>query len=298
MTKKSNAFQKAIHFIHDELKETDMHVTESAILEESDVDLLIPREIDVLIEKVENGETRKIAIECRDRSKKDDIMWIDGLIGKYLHLDVDRVIAVSSSGFSKAAKVKAKKVNIELRSIKEIDKQNRKQQFANIGMVDWQLEYSVLSILGQSKMGTSIELFADDKIIFESEEGTFLELFQALKPEFLKRFNKKFKEILNTTFRKKDDLSKNILIDYIMPIPEIQLVRNETQIISTLKISLLGTSDSKGLSTKYYFYENSMITKTGLPVNENLDLVFVTAQPHSSKKLMISADKKRVTRKK
>ena len=54
----------------------------------------ISREIDVLIEKEINGKTAKIAVECRDRACKDDIEWVDSLVGKYMHLDVHKVIAV------------------------------------------------------------------------------------------------------------------------------------------------------------------------------------------------------------
>ena len=81
MSKQTNAFQKFIHHIHSKTENTDAKVTESASLIEKNIAEPIAREIDVLIEKEVNGKVAKIAIECRDRSDKDDIKWVDCLVG-------------------------------------------------------------------------------------------------------------------------------------------------------------------------------------------------------------------------
>src|SRR6187402_968568 len=103
MAKQSNPFQKVILYVHQQFEGTDAKVTESAdLIEEINGDE-IKREIDVLIEKEVNGKMFRVAIECRDRNKKDDIEWVDSLIGKFVNLNVDKVIAVSNSGFSQKA---------------------------------------------------------------------------------------------------------------------------------------------------------------------------------------------------
>jgi hypothetical protein len=75
----------------------------------------LTREVDILIEFKYAGHKFRMAIECRDRSRKDDVGWIDDLIGKYNDLDVEinKIVAVSRSGFSRTAKEKAYGKNIE-----------------------------------------------------------------------------------------------------------------------------------------------------------------------------------------
>jgi hypothetical protein len=49
----------------------------------------------VLIEHNVAGHDIKIAVECRDQN----VQWINNLIGKYSHLRVNQIVAVSSSPF-------------------------------------------------------------------------------------------------------------------------------------------------------------------------------------------------------
>jgi hypothetical protein len=74
-----------------------------------------PREIDVAIL---NDIGRHLAIkpiEVRRRADRDDIGWVDSLIGKYVNIDFARpVIAVSTSGFSDNAAQKAQPYGIRL----------------------------------------------------------------------------------------------------------------------------------------------------------------------------------------
>src|SRR5688572_759202 len=105
MPKRTNDFQKLIHYIYSQMVPEGATVTESALLRERSS--LAKREVDILIEYEIAGTKLRIAVECRDRSRKDDIEWIDGLIGKYRDLEVDKVIAVSNSGFSSDAIEKA-----------------------------------------------------------------------------------------------------------------------------------------------------------------------------------------------
>lgn len=56
-----------------------------------------------------------VAVECRARGRKETIGWIDGLIGKYIDVSpkVDRIVAVSKTGFPESAIAKAAKHGIE-----------------------------------------------------------------------------------------------------------------------------------------------------------------------------------------
>ncbi|MBW8244017.1 restriction endonuclease [Muricauda oceani] len=80
------------------------------------------REVDVLIETKIGTSNISIVLECRDRKMKQDLTWIEQLNSKLKDINADKIIAVSSSGFSKSALEKAKRYGIETRSFDEIDK--------------------------------------------------------------------------------------------------------------------------------------------------------------------------------
>lgn len=132
MPKRSNDFQTLVKVIQDALAAVDgATVTESAMLPEPDGTL---REVDILLERRVSDIQLRVAIECRDRSRKSDVEWIDGLIGKYRNLRIDRVVAVSRNGFSKTAATKAAASNIDLRVLKECLAHEWPSEFFQIGM--------------------------------------------------------------------------------------------------------------------------------------------------------------------
>ena len=65
-------------------------------------------------------------IECRNRPKSgpEPIGWIEQLIGRKADSDFDKVTAVSTTGFSSAAEVKAQRGGIELRTVHSISAEN------------------------------------------------------------------------------------------------------------------------------------------------------------------------------
>ncbi|TWT67267.1 restriction endonuclease [Allorhodopirellula solitaria] len=111
MPKRTNSFQQSIRFIYEAIAEQGFVVLESEELTDSDGSTL--REVDLLIRGSVAGHAVSIAIECRDRSRKDTVEWIDQLIGKYTAIPVQKVVAVSATGFSRSATDKAKKHQIE-----------------------------------------------------------------------------------------------------------------------------------------------------------------------------------------
>ena len=131
MPKRSNDFQRLVKLIHDAIATIEgATVTESAMLSESDGTL---REVDILLERRIADVQIRIAIECRDRSRKSDVDWIDGLIGKFRSLKVEKVIAVCRRGFSAAATTKANANNIELRTLEQSLKHEWKEEFLKLG---------------------------------------------------------------------------------------------------------------------------------------------------------------------
>jgi Restriction endonuclease len=118
MPKRTNQFQDIIADIYRTLADTGATFEESAMVSEPDGTL---REIDILIKSVVAGSEISLAIECRDYSRAQSIEWVDSLIGKYQSLPVDKVVAVSSSGFSEPSILKASRHRIQCLSAEKAE---------------------------------------------------------------------------------------------------------------------------------------------------------------------------------
>lgn len=132
MPKRTNTFQKLITQIYSQMATSDERVTESALVREPTGET--EREIDILLEKKIFGIDIRIAVECRGRSHKDDIQWIDGLIGKYRNLPIDKVVAVSKSGFSKGAEEKAQANGIDTLTLLQALETDWPSEFTRLGI--------------------------------------------------------------------------------------------------------------------------------------------------------------------
>lgn len=117
MPKRSNKFQRIVKYIYSQVGPVGGRVTESALLRDDGTG--VKREVDVLIEYKVAGHDIKIAVECRDHARKQNLEWIDSLSGKFDGLGVSKVVAVSSSPFSEAAKTKAAKSDIDAITVNE-----------------------------------------------------------------------------------------------------------------------------------------------------------------------------------
>jgi Restriction endonuclease len=112
MPKRTNQFQQLVAYIYKRTAPLGAAVTESAMLREDGEGA--EREIDILVEARLAGHDIKVAVECRDRARDETLEWIDGLSGKTSRLKLNKVVAVSSSGFSPGAQRKAADHNIDL----------------------------------------------------------------------------------------------------------------------------------------------------------------------------------------
>ena len=106
MPKRSNDFQSLIKTIYDQIVPKGGTVTESGMVYDREAETL--REVDILVKYRYAGHDFRFIVECRDRSRTETIEWIDALVGKTKSLNVNKVIAVSSKGFSVSAINKAK----------------------------------------------------------------------------------------------------------------------------------------------------------------------------------------------
>lgn len=112
MTKASEKFELQIKRIHDLLDRPDAELTWNDRIPDPD-NPNQPRQIDISIRR----DNTLTLVECRIHKEKQDVKWIEELIGRRSSLRADAVIAVSASGFTEGAIVKAKTFGIILRDI-------------------------------------------------------------------------------------------------------------------------------------------------------------------------------------
>lgn len=79
-----------------------------------------PREVDVLVRRRVGTVDILILVECRDRSPRQSVDWIEQIDSKRRSLNASAAVAVSSSGFTSGAVAAAARLGIDLRSIDEI----------------------------------------------------------------------------------------------------------------------------------------------------------------------------------
>jgi hypothetical protein len=119
MPKRTNDFQSLVKAIYEQIVPAGGLVIESAEVWDKEAGIL--REVDILVSYDYAGHEFSFIVECRDRSRKETVEWIDGLVGKTKALHVAKVIAVSSSGFASSAIKKAKENGIETLTLKEAE---------------------------------------------------------------------------------------------------------------------------------------------------------------------------------
>ncbi len=78
------------------------------------------REVDATIRTKAGTAELLITIECRRRTKVQDVTWLEQLATKRSSIGADHTIAVSHSGFSSEATAVARRLGITLRRIEDV----------------------------------------------------------------------------------------------------------------------------------------------------------------------------------
>ncbi|MEK7407716.1 MAG: restriction endonuclease [Acidobacteriota bacterium] len=108
--KPSEKFEQQIRRIHELIEQPESQITWSDRFPDPD-NSSQPRQIDVTIRR----DGKLTLVECRIHRDRQDVQWVEELIGRRLSLRADAVIAVSASGFTEGAIRKAKSFGIILR---------------------------------------------------------------------------------------------------------------------------------------------------------------------------------------
>jgi hypothetical protein len=150
------------------------------------------REVDASIRYKIGTSEIIITIECRERAKAQDSIWIEQLASKQRDIGSSKTIAVTANGFTAPAIKKAKQYGIEVRKISKIDYESINRwvivkTVINYHVVDWQLLphskfIDELRTLGQSG-GFSKIIFSSDAKMALSLNDLFSNLLNQIRPE-------------------------------------------------------------------------------------------------------------------
>ena len=141
MTKGSDAFEQRIHRLHELVDGTDAEVTWNDRIPDPD-NPKQARQIDITVKR---GDALTL-VECRIHSERQDVKWIEELIGRRASLQAAAVIAVSASGFTEGAILKAKAHGIFLRDLEQLSPAEIEQWGSTVAMTIYYYQYSDLEL--------------------------------------------------------------------------------------------------------------------------------------------------------
>jgi hypothetical protein len=290
MPKRTNDFQSLIKFIYDRITPEGGKVTESAMVYDKDSKTL--REVDILIEHKISGHTIKIAVECRDRSRKDSIEWIDGLVGKTSSLDVNKVVAVSKKGFAQAAIDKAKSHGIDTLSIEEASEKDWQSYFIKPGLAVWSDElYTLKNVLyvTNGEYREISELGMDSEVELKGEVvGTVKEVFEWIFLEIIiPQAQAYVKEHLMEIFKTYADLKKTMYLEKEQDLSEMYVItskgcKNE---ISKVKFIVHGARQITDVKQNHSVFNEKMISTSEHIDTDSSILKFKILQDPDTKQL-------------
>jgi hypothetical protein len=139
--KASESFEQKIHRVYELLEASGAEVTWDDHVPDPD-NPSQQRQMDITIKR--NGKITHI--ECRQHQFPQDVMWIEQLMGRRISLAADAIIAVSSSGFTKGALLKAEKHGIIPRDLRELTDSEIKSWGGQLTLTLYFYEYSDLNL--------------------------------------------------------------------------------------------------------------------------------------------------------
>ncbi len=142
MTKESDEFEQRTHRIHELIEGAGAEVTWNDRLPDPD-NPAQPRQIDITIKR----DGSLTIVECRLHKERQDVKWIEELIGRKISLQAANVIAVSSSGFTEGAIKKADRYGVVLRDLQDLTPQEVSNWGCTIEMKVYYYQYEDLNLV-------------------------------------------------------------------------------------------------------------------------------------------------------
>ena len=137
----SKAFEQLIHRIHELLEDSGVEVTWDDHIPDPD-NPSQRRQIDITIRR----DGKLTLVECRQHESRQDVQWIEELIGRRASLAADAIIAVSSSGFTAGALKKAKQYGVFTRDLRQLTDLEVKSWGRRVALTLYFYQYSDLEV--------------------------------------------------------------------------------------------------------------------------------------------------------
>jgi len=131
------ALEHQVHRIHELLVRCHEDVTWNDHIPDPD-NLEQLRQIDVTIRR--NGELT--IIECRLSRRRQDVKWIEELIGRRESLGAQEIIGVASAGFTQGAQKKAARYGVRLRDLKQLSDEEIASWGRRVALTIYYYQYS------------------------------------------------------------------------------------------------------------------------------------------------------------
>ena len=139
------------------------------------------REVDASIKFMAGTTEIVITIECRERTKLQDSLWIEQLVTKQSNIGAAKTIAVAANGFTLPAIKKAKLYGIEIRKLSKLDEASI-FKWTDVTLIRTQYNYHIV----------------DYKLRVDVNEENRENISQELKKDGVKLFDTPFCTSYNT----------------------------------------------------------------------------------------------------
>jgi hypothetical protein len=159
--KPSKSFEQQIHRVYEFLEGSGVQVTWDDHIPDPD-NPSQPRQIDMTVKR----DGKLTLVECRHQRSRQNVKWIEEMMGRRVSLKADSAIAVSSSGFTSGALNKAKRYGILTRDLRELTEREIRGWGRRIALTLYFYEYSELELSLYLECRNIPKL---DMVVFQSE---------------------------------------------------------------------------------------------------------------------------------
>jgi hypothetical protein len=226
------------------------------------------REVDILVESKIAGHDFKIMIECRDRSRKESVEWIDGLIGKSKSLGVNKIVAVSSKGFAKTAIEKARTNDIDTLTPRQAQDTDWANYSIKPGVVVFSGEILTLQdaqFMCDGKFVSLAELGLETSVYFDGQKvGNVQSVFERVFLEFLApEVNTYLKNHGGEIFKSRDDLEKQLEVELVKDLSRLLILDKDNKPVDLSQVRFLiqGTRVVADLEQKHTILNDVMVSE-------------------------------------
>ena len=265
----------------------------------------ILREVDILVKYKYAGHEFSFMVECRDRSRRDSVEWIDGLVGKSKPLAVNKVVAVSSKGFAKSAITKARANGIETFTLEEANETHWGEFPFKPGIAlltdDVYTLHDALYKNGEEFISMS-QLDIDADIVFGGEKaGTLRSAVEwFFKETVAPGLDKYKKEHIQELFKSREDVEKLLLgeSEHVWPEVTVRDKNGNTVTISRVKYIVIGTRKVKEVEQEHKVFNNKTVSVGKHVEDDGTSFDFRVVQDPDTRKVHFNWGKKKAVVKK